>query len=193
MGNSNCDNCGNDKKMCVCPKDLYVAQVGGDHYQAQYQHWDWVIDMKMGYLEGNATKYVSRWWKKNGVQDLEKARTYVEKLIQNFGSVMNFSLHIHEDLRIQYVNRFVAANKLPSMEADFCQCMGDWRSKRDLQIALSLLDGLVTTAKTAPQGHPRPIAQPPATKASVDAFEARVEQARGLIGLDQPFGYNGEG
>lgn len=34
-----------------------------------------------GYLIGNVLKYVSRYGKKNGVQDLEKARWYLDKAI----------------------------------------------------------------------------------------------------------------
>jgi hypothetical protein len=36
----------------------------------------------MGYLEGNVVKYISRWRKKNGMADLEKARHYIDLLIQ---------------------------------------------------------------------------------------------------------------
>jgi hypothetical protein len=57
-----------------------VEQVGGTHYNAEYQHWDWAAETQLGYLEGNATKYVSRWRKKNGVDDLKKALSYVKKL-----------------------------------------------------------------------------------------------------------------
>lgn len=34
-----------------------------------------------GFLEGNVIKYISRWRDKNGQQDLEKAKVYLEKLI----------------------------------------------------------------------------------------------------------------
>lgn len=34
------------------------------------------------YLIGNITKYISRWKKKNGVEDLEKARWYLDRLIK---------------------------------------------------------------------------------------------------------------
>lgn len=81
MGNTNCDTCGHDKRMCECGKDGYVAQEGGNHYQAEYQHWDWVIDCHIHYLPANCTKYISRWRKKNGVQDLRKAMTYLDKMI----------------------------------------------------------------------------------------------------------------
>lgn len=54
-------------------------QVGGEHYKSEYQHWDLVCDTDMHYLLGCATKYVSRWRKKNGAQDLKKALHYLTK------------------------------------------------------------------------------------------------------------------
>lgn len=56
-------------------------QVGGSHYQtSKVQHWDLISEMGTLYLIGCATKYVSRWRKKNGREDLEKALHYVSKL-----------------------------------------------------------------------------------------------------------------
>ena len=57
-------------------------QVGGDHYKAEYQHWDWVCDIELHYLLAVATKYVIRWRNKNGVQDLNKAAHFLRKAIE---------------------------------------------------------------------------------------------------------------
>lgn len=58
-------------------------QVGGAHYlNNQYQHWDYAYDMGLSYPEGCATKYLTRWSDKNGVEDLQKALHYIEKLIE---------------------------------------------------------------------------------------------------------------
>jgi hypothetical protein len=57
-------------------------QVGGVHYQKSIQPWDYIIANKLGYLEGNIVKYVSRWKDKGGVQDLKKAQHYLQKLIE---------------------------------------------------------------------------------------------------------------
>jgi hypothetical protein len=58
-------------------------QVAGDHYRAKaIQPWDYILANQLGYLEGNVVKYVSRWKEKGGVQDLHKARHYLEKLIE---------------------------------------------------------------------------------------------------------------
>ena len=61
-------------------------QVGGEHYNAHgrkdIQHWDIVHIFGLGYFEGQITKYLFRWKSKNGLQDLEKARHYLDKLIE---------------------------------------------------------------------------------------------------------------
>ena len=58
-------------------------QIGGTHYKAhRYETWDVIIDWNLGYLDGNAVKYLSRWRLKGGLQDLKKARHYLDKLIE---------------------------------------------------------------------------------------------------------------
>ena len=58
-------------------------QVGGDHYKSKsIQPWDFIASNNLGYLEGNIVKYVSRWKDKGGIQDLEKALHYLQKLIE---------------------------------------------------------------------------------------------------------------
>ena len=58
------------------------TQVGGTHYLSSIQAWDYILANDLGYLEGNIIKYVTRHKKKNGVQDLEKALHYLQKLIE---------------------------------------------------------------------------------------------------------------
>lgn len=58
-------------------------QISGDHYKMGIEPWDAIIAWGLGYLDGNAVKYLSRWRKKGGVADLEKAKHYIEKLIEN--------------------------------------------------------------------------------------------------------------
>ena len=63
-------------------------QVGGEHYQSKsIQPWDamqaWMTpDQFKGFLWGNVIKYVARWQDKGGVEDLRKARHYMDKLIE---------------------------------------------------------------------------------------------------------------
>lgn len=60
-----------------------AIQHGGTHYKDQtIQPWDFIAQNNLGFLEGNVVKYVSRWKKKNGLEDLKKAQHYLEKLIE---------------------------------------------------------------------------------------------------------------
>ena len=61
-------------------------QEGGAHYkQHKVQVWDAIIDWDCGYLAGNVIKYVVRFRDKNGIEDLKKARHYLDKLIETEG------------------------------------------------------------------------------------------------------------
>ena len=58
-------------------------QVAGNHYKDMpIQPVEYIHANAMGYFEGNVVKYISRWRKKNGMADLEKAKHYIELLIQ---------------------------------------------------------------------------------------------------------------
>jgi hypothetical protein len=58
------------------------TQVAGNHYLTQIQHWDYVIANDLDYFQGQITKYVTRWKKKNGITDLRKAQHFLEKYIE---------------------------------------------------------------------------------------------------------------
>jgi len=57
-------------------------QIGGNHYQKPIQHWDFVIQNNMPYMEAQIFKYMVRWREKGGVKDLQKAQHFLEKLIE---------------------------------------------------------------------------------------------------------------
>ena len=59
-----------------------ATQVGGDHYQLPIQPIDYITKNSLGYMEGNIIKYVTRYKKKNGLEDLKKAQHYLEMLIR---------------------------------------------------------------------------------------------------------------
>lgn len=62
--------------------DANSEQVGGKHYQSTFQHWDWVSLLNLPYLPAQVTKYLTRWKKKNGVQDLKKSLHFLDKFIE---------------------------------------------------------------------------------------------------------------
>lgn len=59
------------------------TQIGGTHYRAKkIQPWDFIAANGLGFFEGNVVKYVCRHREKGGIDDLRKARHYLDKLIE---------------------------------------------------------------------------------------------------------------
>lgn len=59
------------------------TQVDGDHYKKlKIQPIEYIYANNIGYMEGNVIKYISRWKDKNGIKDLEKAKHYIDLLIE---------------------------------------------------------------------------------------------------------------
>lgn len=58
-------------------------QVAGTHYKKYtIQPWDAIVDWQLGFLDGCAVKYISRWKDKGGVEDIKKAIHFLEKLLE---------------------------------------------------------------------------------------------------------------
>lgn len=59
------------------------VQVAGNHYkELPIQPVEYIYANNIGYFEGNVIKYVTRWKEKGGIKDLEKAKHYIDLLIQ---------------------------------------------------------------------------------------------------------------
>jgi hypothetical protein len=64
------------------PNDV---QIGGSHYRnanIKIQPWDIVVANQLDYFQGNILKYLMRWKTKNGLEDLYKAKHFLEKYIE---------------------------------------------------------------------------------------------------------------
>ena len=62
------------------------VQVGGDHYKKYtIQPVEYIIANGLGFCEGNVIKYVTRYRDKGGVDDLKKARHFIDLLIAMAG------------------------------------------------------------------------------------------------------------
>ena len=60
----------------------FKKQVGGSHYKKyKIQPVEFIVKNNIGFVEGNVIKYVLRFKEKGGVLDLEKAKHYIELLI----------------------------------------------------------------------------------------------------------------
>lgn len=61
----------------------FDAQVGGDHYRKlAIQPAEYAIRNDLGWAEGTAIAYLSRWRDKGGLEDLHKARHVIDMLIE---------------------------------------------------------------------------------------------------------------
>ena len=64
-------------------KPASKQQVGGNHYKSfVIQPAEFIHKNKLGFLEGNVIKYVCRHGAKHGKLDLEKARHYLDLLLE---------------------------------------------------------------------------------------------------------------
>lgn len=194
-----------------------VEQVGGSHYSADYQHWDWAIDTGIGPIEYAATKYIARWEKKaNPLEDVKKAISYIQKVRQSYwdGRYHNRSKIIVgtlTDFEFAKVStqKFTEAAKLRFEESTFMsQCLG-WKTLGDIDRALATLDRILVLAQnraTGGQGAspgPTPAATPaspalgpttgPAQGATGQGARASATTASATsqsTGMAHPFGFD---
>ena len=54
------------------------------HYQMAISPLKFIIKNKIGFIEGNIIKYLTRYKSKNGKEDLRKAKEYLKHLINNY-------------------------------------------------------------------------------------------------------------
>lgn len=81
-------------------------QVGGKHYESEYQPIQFMADFQLNYIQGNVLKYVTRYKKKNGREDLEKAIHYCE-----LGKLFKFpKTSIWDGDKDGKVNRYILVN-----------------------------------------------------------------------------------
>lgn len=79
---------------------LKDKQVGGKHYKGlAIQPVTYAMANGLGFMEGSVVKYITRWKDKAGIQDLEKAKHFIEMLIDFHSGKMSldeFSAGIRE-------------------------------------------------------------------------------------------------
>jgi hypothetical protein len=130
-------------------QDPNATQVGGSHYQSTYQHWDLVADNNLPYFPAQITRYTTRWQKKNGVQDIDKAIHYTEKLISlhtkvydSLGNSWGPTIPIPTPRAATGVGRFVAENKLGEIEYLIFQILFTYTAVTELSHVVDLLHQL---------------------------------------------------
>lgn len=68
---------------CGVMSEALQVQVGGNHYKDKpIQPVEYCMANGIPFMEGNVIKYCTRWRDKGGVQDLKKARHFLDMLIE---------------------------------------------------------------------------------------------------------------
>jgi hypothetical protein len=120
------------------------TQVGGDHYRTPYQHWDLAVKIPLGFLDGCVTKHVTRWRKKNGIQDLQKALHYLDKLIEVGDYNIKRNPIAPADIEVK---RFAEANDLTFLEYQFIFLMCTYDREKTLRNARHILQIIINQEK----------------------------------------------
>lgn len=62
-------------------KTALDIQVGGNHYKKlKIQPVEYIMANELGFCEGSAIKYITRWRDKGGIQDIDKAIHFLQIL-----------------------------------------------------------------------------------------------------------------
>ena len=77
-----CDDQSNIRKLRSLEKEEVTNPKHYDKVGFAIQPIEYITKNEFDFLEGNVIKYVSRYQHKGGVNDLLKARTYIEFLIE---------------------------------------------------------------------------------------------------------------
>jgi len=111
-------------------------QIGGNHYKRfKIQPIEFIILNNLNFPEGNVVKYVCRHRFKDGLRDLEKAKHYIEMLIEfkdEFGKGLS---HLGFNL----------TNKFDHLEGEIIKRIWRYSKSKDvkeLEIALECIDKL---------------------------------------------------
>lgn len=137
------------------------TMVGGGHYHQGskgFQHWDLVAYNRLGYLEGQITRYISRARHKNGLEDFRKAHHYVIKMKELFsirvGGIYGFFQSRvyepqHETGVVAYnnVRRFCREQDLTTLETNAMLMACQWLTMQDLLVLESMTHELVRGAE----------------------------------------------
>lgn len=64
----------------INPLDI---QISGDHYKSlKIQPVEYIHANQIPFIEGSIIKYITRWKSKGGLKDLEKAKHFIDLLIE---------------------------------------------------------------------------------------------------------------
>ena len=98
----------------------YDKQVGGDHYsKMKIQPAEFINKNKMLFAEGNAIKYICRHINKGGEQDLQKAKHYIDMIIErDYGDEAEKSKVFLGDVKVNYGDVSISDEYIKSIPKD---------------------------------------------------------------------------
>lgn len=68
--------------MTITEQKAFAVQIGGDHYKDYaIEPFDFIHQNKLGFAEGCVIKYLLRHKHKGGVEDLKKAKHYIDLIL----------------------------------------------------------------------------------------------------------------
>lgn len=119
-----------------------TTQVGGEHYRAApFQHWDLAARLKLGYFEGQITKYITRHPRKNGAQDALKALHFTVKLAELAVTSGWQPAHLFPTQAM--LEDYSESNRLSAMDFRIIRGVLTWQHRRDLDRVKMMVAELV--------------------------------------------------
>lgn len=138
-----------------------ASQVGGTHYKCAFQHWDLVVELDLGYFEGQITKYITRHRFKKGLEDLQKAMHFTKKLHEL--ALLSGRKPQHRWGTIARMTEYGEANRLNGLELACITSACCWSVVQDLQMLTDriqrLIDENYPTVTEIPAVDPRPVGE----------------------------------
>lgn len=64
-------------------------KINPTHYHFKIEPIKFIMDNTLGFCEGNVIKYICRYKQKNGIEDLKKAKQYIDFLINEIETKSN--------------------------------------------------------------------------------------------------------
>lgn len=121
----------------------FDIQVGGDHYKDCWMQpaTFWLIN-QLPATEGAVLKYMFRWPSKAGVEDLRKARHFVEMMIEGY-YIGSWAKPVRRGDWQVTPQEFCQGNELDAITTLVIVNALDFRNAEDLQIALRGIDQLI--------------------------------------------------
>lgn len=78
-----CGECSEKKSSSISSDSATNAKPDDSHYHnGRMDPWKYIDANDLDFFEGSIIKYVTRWRYKNGIEDLEKAKVYIDELIR---------------------------------------------------------------------------------------------------------------